>query len=230
MYKVIPHKVLFLILGWLLIGCVAGVNAFNELVADDWLGSGQAITIGWCIVSAFAWNPVWRFFWKKFPKLHRLIYPDLNGQWEVDMASNWSIHRQVIDAATGRTSTFDIDQCPECELAQLLPVKLKAEIHQTWFTIEIKIWNPANDTSIKRSDVISADPFGSSGLKPAGLFYFFKQVNDKVRLADDTEFYGAARVEYDADTDTLEGLFWTARMWDRGMNTAGKITYRRATG
>lgn len=33
-------------------------------------------------------------------------------------------------------------------------------------------------------------------------------------------------VEYDPSDDCIHGLFWTARMWDRGLNTAGQIKYR----
>ena len=229
MYKVIPHKVLFMIIAWLIFGCVLAVNSFNQILNAEWFRPGQAITIAWLIISAFAWNPVWRFFWRVFPKLNHWIFPDLNGAWDVEMASNWSVHRQIADAAAGRAASFDIERCPEDDLAALQAVQLKAEISQTWFNIEIVIWNPRHDTPIKRSDVISADPFGAVGLKPSGLFYFFKQQNDRPRLADETEFYGSARVEYDKDADTLHGLFWTARMWDRALNTAGEITYRRSS-
>lgn len=228
MYKVIPHKILFMIVAWLIFGLVLAINSFNEMLDAHWFRPTQAIAIGWLIISGLAWNPVWRFFWRKFPKLNQLIFPDLNGTWDVEMASNWSIHRQVADAAAGKSPPIDIEKCPEGDLSALQLVPLKAEISQTWFSIDITIRNPRHDTPIKRSDVISADPFGAVKLKPSGLFYFFKQQNDRARLADETEFYGAARVEYNPDTDTLSGLFWTARMWDRALNTAGEIIYRRS--
>lgn len=78
---------------------------------------------------------MWRFFWCVFPKLNHWIFPDLNDVWDVEMASNWSIHRQITDAAAGRTASFDIEQCPEDDLAALQAVRLKAEISQTWFNI-----------------------------------------------------------------------------------------------
>lgn len=227
MYKVIPHRILFLIVAWLIVGCVSAVNAVDEIIKAEWLRTGQAVTVGWIIISLFALNPVWRWFWYKFPILNQWIYPDLNGLWDVEMQSNWSIQKQLSLAASGNGNPIDVEKCPDCDLADLLPVSLRAEIKQTWFKIEIKIWNPSGSTPIKRSDVISADPFAADGLKPSGLFYFFKQENRTANLADDTEFYGAARVEYDPSDDCLHGLFWTARMWDRGLNTAGQIKYRR---
>jgi hypothetical protein len=228
MYKVIPHKVLFMIIAWLIFGCVLAINSVNQMLNTEWFRPTQAVAIGWLIISALVCNPVWRFFWRKFPKLNQWVFPDLNGTWDVEMTSNWSIHRKVADAAAGKSPSFDVEQCPEGDLPALLPVQLKAEISQTWFSIDIMIWNPRSDTPIKRSDVISADPFGAVRLKPSGLFYFFKQQNDRLRLADENEFYGAARVEYSTETETLRGLFWTARMWGRAMNTAGDITYRRS--
>jgi hypothetical protein len=220
----------FTIVAWLIFGCVFAVNAIDEAINAEWLRAGQAVTIGWAVISLFALNPIWQFIWRRFPKLADWIYPDLNGMWDVEMRSNWSIQLQLAEGAAGRGNPIDVQQCPECDLADLMLIGLKAEIKQTWFKIEIKIWNPMDDTPIKRSDVISADPFGADGLKSSGLFYFFKQQNQTANLADDTEFYGAARVEFDREEDSLQGLFWTARMWDRGLNTAGQITYRRAKG
>jgi SMODS-associating 2TM, beta-strand rich effector domain len=228
MYKVIPHKVLFLVIAWLVFGCVSLVNAIDEIVKAEWLRSGQAVSIAWILISLLVMKPVWRWIWKKIPKMNEWVYPDLNGEWDVEMMSNWSIQQQLIKAAANSGEIIDVEKCPVCDLADLLPIKLKADINQSWFKIEIKIWNPRNDSPIRRSDVISADPFGSDGLKPSGLFYFFKQENATANLADDTEFFGAARVEYDQKTNRLHGLFWTARMWDRGMNTAGRIAFNQS--
>lgn len=228
MYKVIPHKMLFLAVGWLIFGCIYVVNAVDEIIRADWLRSSQGVTAAWLLGSLVFWKPVWRRLWKWFPILNRLIFPDLNGTWDVEMRSNWPIQKQLIDAAARRSDAIDVEQCPETDLASLQDISLKAEIDQSWFKIEILMWNPKGDTPIDRSDVCSAEPFRLSGLKPGGLFYFFKQQNRTQNLADDNEFYGAARIEHDSKSDTLKGRFWTARMWGRGMNTAGLITYRRS--
>lgn len=227
MYRVIPHKFLFLAIAWLVVGSVYALNAIEALMNANWFGPAHAVTIGWLVGNLLLWKPAWRWVWRRAPFLNRVVFPDLNGIWDVEMQSNWPIHKQVIDAAAGRGGQLDVLQCPESDLAALQPVMLEAEIDQSWFKIEIVMRNPANNTPIDRSDVISAEPFPADGLKPSGLLYFFKQRNQTQNLADDAEFYGAARVEYDLKSDMLKGCFWTARMWGRAMNTAGLITFRR---
>jgi SMODS-associating 2TM, beta-strand rich effector domain len=221
MYRVIPHKAIFLAIAWLVFGCTLVIEAADQILVADWLRPAQAMTVAWLVANLLLWKPIWRWVWKRFPMLNRRIFPDLNGIWDVDMKSNWPIHKQLIDAAAGRVESIDIEQCPEGLLAQLQRVALKAEIDQSWFKIEIRMWNPSGNTPIDRSDA-------ASGLKPSGLFYFFKQQNQTQNLSDDNQFYGAARVTYDQKSDTLSGHFWTARMWGRAMNTAGMLTYSRS--
>src|SRR3546814_12653567 len=103
------------------------------------------------LISALLLNPVWRWVWKKVPPLGRWIFPDLNGEWDVEIVSNHSIHRQLADAAARRTEKFDIDLCPDCDLVPLMTVHLKAEIVQTWFKIEIVLENPAGRSEERRA-------------------------------------------------------------------------------
>ncbi|MCW0197383.1 hypothetical protein [Sphingopyxis sp.] len=227
MYRIIPHKLLYTIIAWLILGVYLGINSIAQWLQAE-LRLSSAITLGWLLISALLINPVWRWVWRRVPALGRWIFPDLNGEWDVEIVSNHSIHRQLADAAARRTEKFDIDLCPDCDLAPLMAVHLKAEIVQTWFKFEIVLENPAGNTPIRRSEVVSVDPFRGDGLKRGGLYYFFEQENETAGQSDERYFYGAARVEYDPRSDILAGLFWTERMWHRGLNTAGKIRYRRA--
>jgi len=36
-----------------------------------------------------AFNAIWRWVWKKFPVLNRVVFPDLNGVWEGTLISTW---------------------------------------------------------------------------------------------------------------------------------------------
>src|SRR3546814_13660806 len=84
-----------------------------------------------------------------------------------------------------------------------MTVHLKAEIVQTWFKFEIVLENPAGNTPIRRSEVVSVDPFRGDGLKRGGLYYFFEQENETTGQSDARFFYGAARVEYDPRSDKI---------------------------
>jgi len=181
----------------------------------------------WIAITILAFNPVWRFLWKKFPKLEQWIYPDLNGEWDVSLASNRSRTEQILSAAKSGKMKFDIESCDESELAELLQLKLRATILQTWWKIEIRIWNPENDSPIKQSRSFAAYPIRKKGMLPHRLSYLFEQLNETSKLADDGIFQGAASLEYDINERELIGLFWTARKWDRALNTAGRISYTR---
>ena len=108
-----------------------------------------------------------------------------------------------------------------------MPIRLRAEFLQTWWSFQIHMWNPDGETPIKDSVTTYVEPFRRDRLNPPGICYFFKQVSQTANLADDTEFYGAARLTYDCATDQLAGLAWTSRMWLRAMNTAATITMKR---
>ncbi len=131
-------------------------------------------------------------------------------------------------AASGQTQPIDIQTCPESDLVPLAPIILRAEIRQTWWTFEMRLTNPRLDSPIKNSNVIVLEPFAGKGLQPPTICYFYKQENSSDNVSDDTEFYGAARLSYNSDTDSLEGTAWTARMWRRAMNTAAAVNFRRA--
>src|SRR3546814_12954173 len=103
-----------------------------------------------------------------------------------------------------------------------MTVHLKAEIVQTWFKFEIVLENPAGNTPIRRSEVVSVDPFRGDGLKRGSLYYFFEQDTETTGQSDEPFFSGAASGESDQRSDRLDGLFCTERMWPRGPSTPGE--------
>src|SRR3546814_13430606 len=89
MYRIIPHKLLYTIVAWLILGVYLGVNSIAQWLQAE-LRLSSAITLGWMLISALLLNPVWRWVWKKVPPLGRWIFPDLNGEWDVESVSNHS--------------------------------------------------------------------------------------------------------------------------------------------
>ncbi len=226
MYRILPKKLLVIVIGWLVVSMVMLGQSLGSLLQFE-IKLTAIPALVWFAINALLWNPVWRWLWKKFPKLNELIFPDLNGIWEVELCSNWPRQAQLLDAAASPDKVMDMRRFDESELAPLTPIKLEAEICQTWFGFEMLLYNPRGDTPIDRSDTISVDPFPRAGLRRPGICYFYKQVNATDNIADEAEFYGAARLEYDFKKDQLTGLAWTARMWRQAMNTAGAITFTR---
>lgn len=228
MYRILPKKLLFSLFAWLVIALIL-LGQYLSTVSAVVLKYSSIPALAWIALSAMLWNPVWRLLWRKIPSLNQIIFPDLNGRWKLELSSNWPRQEQLLNAAMSEHDAIDMRRCPPERLASLQTVFLEAEVKQTWWSIEMKIWNPLRDTPIKRSDTISVDPFVGTGFKPHGICYFFKQTNETDVGSDDAEFYGAARVEYDPATDTLEGLVWSARQWRRAMNTAGTVKFSRVT-
>lgn len=226
MYRILSKRMIFVAFGWLVVGLIALMNTVNQITAYEFKATAVP-GVAWIALSLVIWNPIWRFVWRKVPRLNRW-FPDLNGNWDVALESNWPRHQQLLEAAESPVRHFDIRHCPDDELAPLSKVQLKAVITQTWWVFEMRMFNPTGTSPIERSDTISVDPIGRMGQQQAGICYFYKQVNATDTVSDDTEFYGAARLFYDPDRDRLEGLFWTARMWRRAINTAGRVTMTRS--
>lgn len=226
MYRIFSKKVVVAAIIWLALGLVMLGQSLSDLFELDFKLSSIPL-LAWLLLNAVLWNPVWRWFWKKVPKLNEWVFPDLNGVWDVELCSNWPRQAQMLDAAASTEHAIDMRRCAEADLAALTPIKLEAEIHQTWFGFDMLLYNPRGDTPIDRSDTISVDPFPRVGLRRPGICYFYKQLNATDNVADEAEFYGAARLEYDFKKDQLIGLAWTARMWRQAMNTAGAITFTR---
>jgi hypothetical protein len=226
MYRIFPKKLVFFAFAWIVIGIYFLFDTLGGLTHLT-LRISSIPAIGWLLLNALLFNPVWRFCWRKIPYLQKLVFPDLNGKWKVELYSNWPRQLQLLEAAQSNETVLDMRGCPESDLAELTPMILEAEISQTWWSIEMKLYNPKSDTPIDKSNTISVDPFPRNGLRDPGICYIYKQENTTGNVSDDSEFYGAARLEYDFEKGQLKGLVWTARMWQRAMNTASKAVFTR---
>src|SRR3546814_11391719 len=104
MYRIVRNNLRCTMVAWLILGVERGVNSSAQWVQAE-LRLSSAITLGWMLMSALLLNPVWRWVWKKVPPLGRWIFPDLNGEWDVEIVSNHSIHRQLDRKSTRLNSS-----------------------------------------------------------------------------------------------------------------------------
>jgi len=226
MYRILPKKVMFIGFAWFVVGLFLLLGSLQQLITFEYRIS-IVPTIAWVALSVLLLNPVWRFAWRLVPPLNKWIFPDLNGKWKVEFYSNWSRQVQLLDAAKSTEYTIDMRVCDESELAELKPLILEADISQTWWSFDMRLHNRDRNSPIDKSDTIAVDPFPRKGLQPPGVLYFYEQENDTANVSDSDRFFGAARLVYDFEKDELSGLAWTARMWDRAMNTAAKVRFTR---
>lgn len=232
MYRIFPAKSFAYLVALLAVGVFLAI----ELVTDAFGIKVRTLAIPgivWLLLVGLTFNPIWRWVWVRskaisfLPDLNDKVFPDLNGEWEVLLESNWTRQEQLLDASGDRRKSFDPRTCDADDLAPLKSMTLKAEITQSWWTIKITVTNPAGDSPIKESNTYSVVPRKKTESEPATLCYFYDQVNDTDNQADDPVFNAAACLTYELKNDTLEGTFWTARQWRRAINTAGKITLTR---
>lgn len=223
MYRILSKKLIVTAIAQLGIG----VFLLLEASFNAEFRVGFVAFLAWAILNALALSPIWRRVWRWFPILSEKVFPDLNGEWNVVLNSNWPRIEQLLDAAKSDKNALDMGSCSDGMLMPLGSLTLRAKIRQTWFGLEMRLSNPEQNSPIQDSETIVVEPTAPNGLRRPGICYLYRQRNQTDALTDDGVFDGAARLEYDSESDSLEGHFWTNRMWRRGMCTAGTITFTR---
>ena len=229
MIKMFHPRVLVIAVAWLTIMILAAINALKPLLSDWGLSSGPsaAVAVVQFIFMLLIVTPLWRCAWRYFPKLNDWVYPDLNGEWDVEVQSNWPRIDAMVRAANNEAPTINVRTGPEQALPPLGLFMMRARITQSWLKMKVVLWNPAGTSPIKESVTTLLEPFrGSEGRH--GLGYIFEQENETDVISDDTHFHGAARIVRDRDNpNVLCGRMWSDRMWRRGMNTAANLKFTR---
>lgn len=231
MFKMLPPTFLAVPVAWLAIFLLIGLNAVSPTLkalgvspANSWV-----VLVIQLVLAILFLSPAWKIVWKLVPQLNCWFYPDLSGEWDVELESNFSRIEAVLDAAMADKVALDMRLCPASALPPLQPGRLKAKITQSWTGMDMEVWNPVGDGPIKQSDTIIVEPFrGRQGKH--GLAYIFEQQNETDVSSDTSCFKGAAWIVRDRDDpNVLHGRMWNDRMWRRGMNTAANVRLTRVT-
>ncbi|MEQ8441229.1 MAG: hypothetical protein RIM33_11475 [Alphaproteobacteria bacterium] len=168
----------------------------------------------------------WRLFWKipmLGPWLAEKLFPDLNGDYEVTILSNWPIIQNLI---SGEPPKFESEGPLLSNELQL--VKLNGRIEQTFFRTSVILTPLVANGVIKESRTLSCTLHkeGRDGVKR--ISYVYEQENLNRDETDEEKFLGAGDLRLDPKSDAvLSGKFWTNRAWHKGYNTAGNIEFRK---
>lgn len=226
MYQIIPLRWFVIAAVWL---------AISALLLIDW-GAGvvgvaapvrYSVLFVDALLIALTWKPVWRALWSYVPGL-RGFFPDLNGEYDVELRHNWPIQQSMLDAAVG-TQPFD-PRLPSTKLPELGISKLRAAIDLSFYSINITMWSedPNNPTSIiDQSRALSVSLLRPCDGQPHRLVYVYQQKNrrDRRMVTDDSTFEGAAILNISKKNhELLQGEYWTNRAWHYGLSTAGIIS------
>lgn len=171
---------------------------------------------------------VWRLAWKVpllGASLQDSIFPDLNGEWEVSLKSNWPIIDKMRMTSAGLIGEkFDV-LGSAAAFPPLLETKFRGEIYQSWFKVGLKI-HPNKTNPLRESHTISFDLIRGSTTDVKQVSWIFCQINKEVAATDEDDFEGAALLTLGLD-GSLHGTYWNNRSWRRGLNAAGTIEMRR---
>lgn len=180
--------------------------------------AATAITIG-----AFGNKWVFPRIWRK-QLIQSLSFPYIAGEWVGTISSNWPVvdlmRKAFLEGSEPhRESDLHIEKVKPFEK----PVKVTIEADLFRVTMRLET---TDDYSI--SHTIAVRPQRNGPLRRPLLYYIYQNDTPIPKETDVANHIGAACLEVCDDGKRLEGTYWTAREWTRGLNTAGRIRLTRA--
>ncbi len=202
----------------LTVACLLAILVFITLTSIETVDSiydylkraSLSATVAGLLIYLVGQTPFFPLFCK-LPVV-RAVFPPIDGDWEVTLESNWGEIKKL------RGLENEVPSKPVMGVikikARLLSVHLSFQSknsYSTSKTVCVGVSRDANDSSVQ-------------------LNYIYKNKTAKPEPTDSPTHNGAARVEIVADKTEgllMSGTYWTDRKWVEGMNTAGRITFRR---
>ena len=193
------------------------------------------------------WKPFWRLVWR-WPPAGRILlgeryFPDLNGEWDVTLRSNWPVIEAMKEAARQEGAPA-FEPAGEPKLLEI--GGMSATIDQGFGGVSMRMQSKrvmrgeasgqeTGRTVIDESHTIAFDLIPATREERARLAYVYRQHNNRAAMdqqTDEANFLGAAMLEVceEAGEQVLRGVYMTNRSWPRGLNPAGEIEMRRRAG
>jgi hypothetical protein len=131
-------------------------------------------------------NLVWRRLWRHFPSLNRLVFPDLNGQWEGTLVTTWKDEN---------------GQSPG-------PIAATLWIKQSLLSMHIRL-QTKESTSYSSRETLEAAPSKDRYL----VWYSYHNQPQRAVAYRSTPHDGVSVIEMNVDVDAnrLTGQYYTAR-------------------
>lgn len=202
------------------------------------------ITILWCTKSnsAFQWirqvtatatitglvilviGNKWVFcpLWQLKP-LQSFLFPYIAGEWEGQISSNWQVVKAMSAAFIDGGEAHPVGDLDVTILGtedKPITVRIEADL----FRIRMRLETTDNYST---SQTIFVTPRRSLGVPE--LVYIYQNDTPLPEGTDALNHLGAGYLKIFARDSELvmEGTYWTARNWTKGLNTAGRIVLRR---
>lgn len=125
----------------------------------------------------------WRTVWRWFPSLNQFLFPDLNGDWGIEI--NW--HKEGSEAGI---------------------VRGRATIHQNFHKISMEVSTEDSD-----SQTLIAVPKRDAESGTPQLFYIYRVVTKASKGSVEASYRGAAVLAFSKESGgRLRGNYWTSRL------------------
>ena len=146
------------------------------------------------------------------------MFPNIEGEYEVEISSNWSIIKT-------RNEGREPEVSPEGDVALFKKMGI-AKITARLTRIDMSL--TMNDRYLTSETVACSMQRDEGEHKPV-LFYVYEGDVATPKNTDSQRHLGAARIAIPLERRpiVLEGNYWTDRNWHKGLNTAGRIRLRR---
>lgn len=146
------------------------------------------------------------------------LFPNIDGEYEVEISSNWS----VIEALAENPN---LDLSPDDDVP-LVKKMGKARIVARLTRIDLSL---TMDDSYLKSETVTCSVRREMGERRPVLFYIYESLVLAPKYTDSQRHLGAGRVAIPLERrpTCLEGNYWTDRNWHQELNTAGQIRLRR---
>ncbi len=174
------------------------------------------------ILAVFGSKWVFPHFWK-LPLVQAMTFPYVAGEWTGTISSNWPVKKAMMDAfVKGHTAQGN----EKLDIAALgtESKRIKVTIEADLFNVVMKL-ETLDKYSVSYS--LYVQPQRGGALRCPRLAYIYQNDTHVPVNTDAESHFGAAFLEVSQDGKTLEGTYWTARNWTKGLNTAGRIVLRR---
>lgn len=189
-----------------------GLNhvVFYRLAASLFKGLSTVSFLFWLVgqTSAFVW------LCRHTALSH--VFPDLDGTWTGTTASNWPL---IVQRHEGKELPSPLDE--SCLQSTPMEIQITARLLSLSMTM-------VSHNAYSSSKTVSLDIAKDPEHKTIALRYLYHNTTPVPLATDSGQHWGAAILELDPRTGSLNGDYWTNRNWSKAENTAGRVHLSRA--
>ena len=168
---------------------------------------------------------LWKLWWLR-DVLPKVVFEDLDGEWGVEIESNWPTISRMLEASRNpECRPFDPLSSEKEDVPKPSVHNFRATIELGWDKAQVT-FHPNENTPLKHSRTIVFELLRPCQDYPPRVFWGFRQFNSEVSATDEDNFLGAAMLDV-ISADELVGTYWNNRSWRSGLNAAGRITMKR---